>query len=227
MSTAILRKHWMELRRLWVFLTAFLLVPGIVVAFAPPGRRGPHHPDVGAFVLLYLVVVLGFLPTRFGGTGLETFQGGTAAPGAGPSLLFTLSLPIRRRTLFFYRSFSGLLAMETVAAAGWAIDALLLVHSGASWDALVPVLWVLPALVPFYFLGSLLLTRFTQISTVQVRVLIFLALYFALEWLGAPFLKRADIALHHLSALPVALAVCLLSAVFAAATVWRLDRQSC
>jgi len=61
---------------------------------------------------------------------------------------------------------------------------------------------------------------------VQVRVLIFLVLYFALEWLGAPFVKRAEIALHYLSALPVALAASLLSAGFAAATVWRLNRRS-
>lgn len=226
MITAILRKHWTELRRLWVSLTVFLLIPGVVIAFAPAGRRGPHHPDVGAFAVLFLVIVLGFLPTRFGGTGLETSQGGTATPGADPSLFFTLALPVRRRTLFLYRSFSGLLAMETAAAAGWVIDASLLAHFGAPWHALLPVLWVLPALVPFYFLASLLLTRFTQISTVQVRVLIFLALYFALEWLGAPFVKRVETALHHLSLLAVVLAVCLLSVAFAATTVWRLNRQS-
>lgn len=140
MIVPIWRKHWMELRKLWLFLTAFGLVPGIVLAFAATARQGARHPDVGAFLTLFGVFVFGFFPTRFGGTGFTTSKGGIAACGTGSSLLFTLSLPVRRRTLFLYRSVSGLLAMETAAAVALVISCLLLVHAGASWHALVPVL---------------------------------------------------------------------------------------
>jgi hypothetical protein len=225
MITAIWKTHCMELWRRWAFLTAFGLVPGIAaVAFLATGQ-GSHHPDVSSFLFLFAFFAVVMFPPRFGGTGLTTSQGGVAACAAGPSLLFTLSLPTRRRALFFYRSVSGLLAMETAAAVAWAIDCLLLVYLGASWHALVPALWVLPTLVPLYFLDSLFLIRFSEMTTMQIQALSLVILVFALRWLGVPFGKMAGIALHHFISLPVALAMCL-SAVFAATTVWRLDRQS-
>ncbi|MGH9717228.1 MAG: hypothetical protein ACRD4R_10950 [Candidatus Acidiferrales bacterium] len=117
--------------------------------------------------------------------------------------------------------------METAAAAAWAIDCLLLVHLGASWHALVSALWVLPALVPLYFLDSLLLIRFSEVTTMQVRAITLVILWFALHWLlGVRFEKMAETALHHFTPLPIALAMCLLSAAFAATTVWRVDWQS-
>jgi hypothetical protein len=228
MIAAIWKKHWMELWRRWAFLTAFGLLPGIAaVAILATGRQASHHPDVASFLDLFTFLVLAFFPSRFGGTGLTTSMGARPCGGADPALLFTLSLPIRRRGLFFYRSVSGLLAMETAAAAAWAIDCLLLVHLGASWHALVPAIWVLPALVPFYFLDSLLLIRFSEMTTMQVQGVTLMILWLAAPlWFGVHFEKMVEIALQRVTSLPVALAMCLLSAVFAATTVWRLDRQS-
>lgn len=227
MIVAIWKTHWLELRKLWLFLTAFGLIPGIAaVALVATGRQGSRDPDVASFLFLFAFFAVAIFPVRFGGTGLTTSKGGIAACGTASSLLFTLSLPLRRRALFFYRSVSGLLAMETAAAVAWTIDCLLLVYMGAPWHALAPALWVLPALVPLYFLGSLLLIRFSEITTMQIQVLSVLILVFGLRWLGVTFNRMADIALHRLTPLPVALSVCLLSAVFVATTVWRLDRQS-
>lgn len=227
MIAAIWKAHWMEFRKLWLFLTAFGLLPGIVaVAMASPAPRGARDPDVASFLFLFAFFAVAIFPARFAGTGLTTSKGGIAACGATPSLLFTLSLPVRRRALFFYRSVSGLLAMETAAAVAWIIDCLLLVYRGASWHALAPALWALPALVPLYFLSSLLLIRFSEITAMQIQLLSILILMFGLRWLGVTFNRMADIALHRLTPLPVALSVCLLSAVFVATTVWRLDRQS-
>jgi hypothetical protein len=225
MIAAIWKTHCMELWRRWAFLTAFGLVPGIAtVGFSATGR-GSRHPDVASFLFLFAFFAVMF-PARFGGTGLTTSRGGIAACAAGPSLLFTLSLPVRRRALFFYRSVSGLLAMETAVAAAWVIDCFLLVHLGASWHALVPALWVLPALGPLYFLDSLLLIRFSEMTTMQIQVLGLMILVFALRWLGVPFEKMADINLQRFTSLSVALAMCLLSAAVAAIAVWRLDGQS-
>lgn len=227
MITAILRKHWMELWRRWAFVTAFALLPAIAVAAAAPANQASHHPNVFDFAVFFTFLVLAFFPTRFGGTGLATSMGARPERGADPSLLFTLSLPVRRRGLFFYRSVSGLVAMETAAATAWAIDCLLLVHAGASWHALVPLLWVMPVLVPFYFLDSLLLIRFSEMTTMQVQGVTLVILWLALHWLlGVRFEKMAETALHHFTTLPIALATCLLSAAFVATTVWRLDRQS-
>jgi hypothetical protein len=227
MIAAILRKHWMELWRRWAFVAAFALLPGIAMAMAAPGTQGSHHPNVFDFLAFFAFLVLAFFPSRFGGTGLTTSMGARPQGGADPSRLFTLSLPVRRSTLFFYRSVSGLLGMETAAAAAWAIDCLLLVHMGASWDALVPALWVLPALVPLYFLDSLLLIRFSEVTTMQVQGITLMILWFALHsLLGVRFVEMAEAALHHFAPLPVALAMCLLSVGFAATAVWRLDRQN-
>jgi hypothetical protein len=227
MIAAIWKKNWMELWRRWSFVTAIALLPGIAVTLATPAAQGFHHPDVAGFLVLFTFLVLAFFPSRFGGTGLATSMGARPCGGADPSLLFTLSLPVRRRGLFFYRSVSGLLAMETAAAAAWTIDCLLIVHAGASWHALVPVLWVLPVLVPFYFLDSLLLIWFSEMTTMQVQGITLMILWFALHWLlGVRFGKMAETALRRFTQLPVVLAMCLLSAGFAAATVWRLDRQN-
>lgn len=227
MIAPIWKKHRMELWKLWLFLAAFGLIPGVAaLAFVETGHQRARDPDVASFLFLFAFFAVTIFPARFGGTGLTTSKGGIAACDTASSLLFTLSLPVRRRTLFFYRSVSGLLAMETAAAVAWAIDCLLLVFMGSSWHALAPALWVLPALVPLYFLASLLLIRFSEITTMQIQVVSVLILVFGLRWLGVTFNSMADIALHRLTPLPVALAVCLLSAAFAATTVWRLDRQS-
>jgi hypothetical protein len=214
----------MELWKRWVVSTAFVaLLPGICAAVVGP----PHHPEVDIFFLFFSFLVWGFSPGRFGGTGLETFVGVPARRDADPSLLFTLSLPVRRRALYLYRSISGVLAMETAAAAAWTGNSLLLVHLGASWHALLSVLWVLPALVPFYFLDSLLLIRFSEMATMQIQGLIILVLVLAPHFaLGVPFEKMVTIAFGHFTPVSVSLTVCLLSAVFAAATVWCLDQQN-
>jgi hypothetical protein len=224
MSTAILRKHCMELWRRWLFVTAFGLLPGIAAALSV--REGSHHPSAVDVPALFIFLVLAFFPTGFGGTGLTASMGARPQRGADPSLLFTLSLPVRRRTLFFYRSVFGLLGMETAAAAAWAITGLLVGRVGVSWHVLVPALWVLPVLVPFYFLDSLLLIRFSEIATVQVQAIALMILWFGLIRLGVPLGKIAEDALQHFTPLPVALATCVLSAAFAATTVWRLDRQN-
>lgn len=222
MTSAILRKHWMELWRRWLFVTVFGLLPGIAAALS----QRSHHVNVAGFLVLFTFFVLAFFPTGFGGTGLTASMSARPQRGTDPSLLFTLSLPVRRRGLFFYRSISGLLAMETAAAAAWAITGLLVGRVGVSWHALLPALWVLPVLVPFYFLDSLLLIRFSEITTMQIQGITLMILCFGLTRLGVPLGEMGENALHHLTLLPVALAVCLLSAALAATTVWRLDRQN-
>ena len=224
MTTAIWKKHCMELWRRCALVTAVGLLPGIAGALA--ARQDSHDSGVFVFFVMFTFLFLGIFPARFAGTGLTTSMGARPRGGADPSLLFTLSLPIRRRGLFFYRSVSGLLAMETTTAAVWAIDCLLLVHLGVSWHALVPALWVLPVLVPLYFLDSLLGIWFNEMTTLQIRAVTLMILVLALMWLGIGLGKMVENALHHFSPLPVALAVCLLSAAFAATTIWRLDRQS-
>lgn len=226
MIAAVWRKHWMELRGRLTFLMAFALLPAVGVAAAITARQGSYHGDVGIFLLIFPAIVLTSFPAQLGGTGLTTAASVHAQRGADPSLLFTLSLPVRRRTLFFYRSVFGLLAVETAAAVAWAVSCLLLVHVGASWHALVPGLWVLPALVPFYFLDSLLLIRFSEAMTLQIQAVGLAILYIALALLGVPVTKMTEAAPHHFTLPLVAMAVCVISLGFAAATVWRLDRQS-
>lgn len=222
MIAAILRKHWVELRGRWLFMTAIGLAPGILVALDVTGRSGNRRPDSIAFCALFGFVVLAIFPSRSAGTGVSASLGIRPQRGSDPSLLFTLSLPIRRRSLFFWRAVFGILAMEGAAVIALGIDGLILGLFGMPWHALTPALWLLPIIVPFYFLDSLLLTWFSALTTMQIQLFSFAILAFLLRWAGV--VNRTAAALHHFTPLPVALPVCVISLALALTTVWRLDQ---
>lgn len=228
MIAAIWRKHWMELWQRLVFYTAVEILPGIVSSIELTAFHGPRqaHFLLLAFIAMFSAIALTVFPGQLGGTGLNTTRGVHTQAGPDPSLFFTLSLPIRRRVLFLYRSVFGLLAIEAAVAAALGIDCLLLAHAGVPWHMLVPALWVLPALVPFYFLDSFLLMWFSEATTVVVQALVVSLVIGALVLLYFHMGKNAEIALGHFAPLLGVLAVCLPSTVFAATTVWCLDRQN-
>lgn len=224
MIAAILRKHWMELRGRWLFTTAFGLVPLILTALDLSSRSGSPGPDSISFLALFGFLVLAVFPSRSAGTGVSASIGMRPQRGSDPSLLFTLSLPIRRRSLFFWRAAFGMFAMESAAVIALGIDGLILAPLGMPWHALRPALWFLLMSVPFYFLDSLLMTWFSELATMQIQLFSFAILAFVLRWAGA--LDKTTAALRHFTPLAVLLPVCLISLAFAAATVWRLDRQN-
>ncbi len=237
MIAAIWRKHWMELWKRLVFFTAAELLAGIassveLTAFHGHGPRQAHALLLAfllGFLAMFSAIAIVVFPGQLGGTGLNTTRGLHTQTGPDPSLLFTLSLPIRRRVLFLYRSAFGLLAIEAAVAVALGIDCLLLAHSGVPWHMLVPALWVLPALAPFYFLDSFLLMWFSEGTIVVIQALVVALLIVALALLYRVYFhagKMAGIALGHFAPLLGVLAACLLSTAFAATTVWCLDRRN-
>src|SRR5271156_5481334 len=164
MITTLWRKHWMELRAIWAFSALFAILPAIAFAQLAEHHSGPVAPLVQNFIDVFAFFALAMFPVRFAGTGLATSKGFRAPRGADPSLLFTLSLPARRRTLFFYRTGFCLLAMESLAILGLVMAAVVFAHAGGSMRVFVDGLWILLLMVPLYFLDSLLSIRFDAVS---------------------------------------------------------------
>jgi hypothetical protein len=224
MITTLWQKHWMELRGIWAFNLLFAILPSIGFASLAEHHSGPVAPLVQSFIYSLAFFALAIFPVRFAGTGLATAKGFRPQRGADPSLLFTLSLPARRRTLFFYRTGFCLLAMESLAILGLVMGAIVFAHSGSSMRVFADGLWILLLMVPLYFFDSYLSIRFDAVSITQVQVLGAVALWFALPHLGVNP-QRVAAVLSGIAPLPLALFTLLAAAGLAAVTVWRLDRH--
>jgi hypothetical protein len=224
MMTTLWRKHWMELRGIWAFTALFAILPAIAFARLADHHSGPVAPLVQNFIYVFGFFALAIFPVRFAGTGLATSKGFRPARGADPSLLFTLSLPARRRTLFFYRTGFCLLAMESLAILGLAMAAVVFAHSGGSVRMLADGLWILLLMVPLYFLDSLLSIRFDQVSITQVQIVGAGVLWFASPHLGVDP-QRIAAALSRIAPIDFILFTLLVTAGLAAATVWLLNRH--
>lgn len=217
MIAMLRQKHWMELRGLWVFAVIATALPATMLRATHPGHTTLlAQLLLGLFAFLMLVISV-----RFAGTGLATSKGIIVQRGPDPSLLFTLSLPLRRRTLFFYRAAFALSVLETAAALGLVIDTAVFVHFGGSWQVFGNGLWVLLAMVPVYFLDCLLSIRFSEASIVFIYVG---CMVLALPLFGMR-VQKIGAALQGLQTIPFALLALLIAAGLAAVTVWRLDRQ--
>lgn len=227
MNLALWRKHWMELRVRWLFMVAFAAAPGFLFALKTASHPGTNDHVFRTTFDMFAVFVLGFFPAQSAGTGMTSFADLHAQKGADPSMLFLLSLPARRRTLFLLRAATGVLAMVSAAIVGLTIDALLLLRLGAPWHLFLSALWLLPILLPLYFLDSLLSIRLSEAAVTRAQVICFVLLYFISRWTDVAFVSKIIAgALSHLAILPALLAACIVSAVFAALTVWRLERQN-
>jgi hypothetical protein len=225
MIATLWRKHWMELRGKWALSIAIAAVPAIIFARVAELQRGPAAPLVEGFNFLFIGFVLGVLPARFTGTGLTTDPGIRLHRGADPSLAFTLSLPVRRRTLFFYRTGFCLLAIETAVMLGLVMGAAAFARLGDSTQVFTDGLRVLLLLVPLYFLDSLLSLRFDAVSVMQVQILGAVGLWFVLLPLAGVKQQMMVTTLSRIAPVPFALLTLLIAAGLAAVTVWRLDRH--
>lgn len=224
MIATLWRKHWMELRGIWAFNMIFAILPAIAFASAAERHSGPAAPLVQKFVFMFAFFALGLFPVRFAGTGLVTTKGFRPQRGADPSMLFTLSLPARRRTLFFCRTGFCLLAMESLAILGLAAAAIFFAHSGGLMRLLADGLWILLLMVPIYFFDSLLSIRFDPVSITQAQILSAGAVWFLLLHLGfTPRRMVADIS--GIAPMYFVLFAVLAGAGMSAATVWLLDRH--
>jgi hypothetical protein len=214
----------MELRGIWAFNVLFAIVPAI--AFARQGEHPPGAvaPLVQSFIYALSFFALAIFPVRFAGTGLATSKGVRPSRGRDPSLLFTLSLPARRRTLFFYRTGFCLLAMESLAVLGLVMGAIVFAHSGGSMQVFADGAWILVLMVPVYFFDSLLSIQFDAVSITQVQTLGAFALWFTLNRLGVNP-QRVAAVLSGVAPIPFVLVTLLVAAGLATVTVWRLDRH--
>lgn len=227
MTIALWRKHWMELRGRWFYMVVLAAAPGILLALTTASHPGANVHAFRVTFEIFAVFALGFFPARSAGTGITTFANLHPQKGTDPSMLFMLSLPARRRTLFLLRAASGILTMISAAFVGLTIDTLLFLRLGAPWHLFLSALWLFPILLPLYFLDSLLSIRLSEAAVMQVQVICFVLLFFIIRWTGTAFLSGMVAGvLPHLAILPVILAACIVSTVFAALTVWRLDRQN-
>ena len=224
MIATLWRKHWMELRGIWAFNVVFAILPAIAFASAAERHSGPAAPLVQRFVEVFAFFALGLFPVRFAGTGLVTSRGVRAPRGADPSMLFTLSLPARRRTLFFCRTGFCLLAMESLAILGLAVAAIFFAHTGGVMRLFADGLWVLLFMIPIYFFDSLLSIRFDPVSITQVQILRAGAVWFGLSHLGVNP-RRIAAAIAGIAPMYFVLFAVLAGAGFDAATVWWLDRH--
>jgi hypothetical protein len=224
MITTLWRKHWMELRGIWAFNALFAILPAIAFARLAVHHSGPVAPLVQNFIYVFAFFALAMFPVRFAGTGLATAKGFRPSRGADPTLLFTLSLPARRRTLFFYRTGFCLLAMESLAILGLVAAAVVFAHSGGLMRVFADGLWILLLMVPLYFLDSLLSIRFDAVTITQVQVLGGTALWFASPHLGVNP-QRIAAALSGIAPINFVLLTLLVAAGLAAATVRLLNRH--
>jgi hypothetical protein len=227
MIAILWRKYWIELRGRWLMLTALAALPSIATA----GDSLRHKPDATAPAALFGVVgliLICLLPAQLSSTGVTTAMGRRPRGAPDPSLLFTLSLPVRRRKLLLYRATFGLLALGAGAVAAMVINALVcatFVSAVAPGPVFTDGLWVLLALVPLYFLDTLLSLRFSEIAVFQIQAFSIAGIVIALGWAGVPVFTTI---FHHLSLLaiaPAAIGACLISAALAALTVRSLERQ--
>jgi lysylphosphatidylglycerol synthetase-like protein (DUF2156 family) len=214
----------MELRGIWAFNALFAMLPALMFARLAEHHSGPVTPLVREFIYALAFFALAMFPVRFAGTGLATSKGFRAPRGADPSLLFTLSLPVRRRTLFFYRTGFCLLAIESLAILGLVMGAVVLAPSGGLMQVFADGLWILLLMVPLYFLDSLLSIRFDAVSITQVQILGGLALWFVSSRVGVN-LQRVVAVLSGIAPINLALVTLLAAAGLAGVTVWRLNRH--
>jgi hypothetical protein len=220
MITMLWRKHWLELRGLWLFAAVMAALPALLLR-VNHAAYAPKLADV--FIATFAIIVL-VLPPRFASTGLETSAGVRPRHGADPARLFTLSLPLQRRFLFFYRAIFALSLMETGAALGLLIGGEVFVHMGGTWQAVSSGLWVLLAMVPVYFLDCALSIRFTEVSIMWVHIGCILGMLPVLSLFG--FRPEALIvAIHTLSPLSFAISAVLVAIGLAGVTVWRLNHR--
>ena len=224
MIATLWRKHLMELRGIWALNSLFAILPAMAFAGLSDYHSRPVAPLVQNFIFMFAFFALGMFPVRFAGTGLATSKGFRAPRGTDPSLLFTLSLPVRRRTLFFCRTGFCLLAMESLAILGLFVAAVVFAHSGGSVRVFADGLWILLLMVPLYFLDSLLSIRFDPVSITQVQILGAGALWIALPHLGMNPQKIAAV-LSGIAPINFVLLTLLVAACLAAATVWLLNRH--
>lgn len=224
MLTMLWRKYWMELRGLWIFALVFIELPAIYFAHQVRVHPGHGAAPMQGFLFLFAILVLGVFPPRFAGTGLATSGGVRPHQGSDHSVLFTLSLPIRRRTLFIYRATFALLALETVTVVGLLSATALLLQLGDSWQLLAEGLWILFFMLPIYFLDSLLAIRFTEAATMQIHFALVFALLFIPPLFGV-HTQTVLAALSGLAPLSLALSTLLIAAGLAILVVWKLDRR--
>lgn len=220
MNTTLLRKHWMELRGLWIFAIFATALPAILLTSIHSGHTAiPTQPFIFMFALIMVVI-----PPRFAGTGLGTSRGIIVQRGEDPSIFFTLSLPASRRTLFFYRAAFALCVLEVAASLGLLVGSAVFVHIGGSWQVVSQCFWVLLGVVPVYFLDCLLSIRIKEANIVFAHFGFVLALGFLLPMLGMNIFTFPA-TLSGVPLFPFALVALVLAAMLAAATVWALDRQ--
>jgi hypothetical protein len=224
MITTLWRKHWMELRGIWAFNALFAILPAIAFARVAEHHSGPVAPLVQNFSYLFAYLALAMFPVRFAGTGLATAKGLRPSRGADPTLLFTLSLPARRRTLFFCRTVFCLLAIESLAILGLVAAAVVFARLGGSMRVFADGLWILLLIVPLYFLDSLLSIRFDPVTIAQVQILGATAFWFASPHLGLNPQKIVAV-LSGIAPVNFVLFALLAAVGLAAATVWLLNRH--
>ena len=225
MITTLWRKHWMELRSTWALNMAMLSFVAIVLPHLPVRQPVAVAPLVQTYIVIFAFFALAVLPARFAGTGLATSAGIRPHRGADPSLLFTLSLPARRRTLFFYRTGFCLLAIETAAVLALAMLAVACAPLGGSMQVFADGLPILFLSVPVYFLDSLLLIRFDAFSVMQIQIFGAAGLWFVLPPVARVDPQKVVAALSGMAPLSLAMSAILIAAGLAILTVWKLDRQ--
>jgi hypothetical protein len=101
-------KAWLETRWRFVFVIGSMMLVGLMPLWMP-GAAPPERLWLGlqlGWVLLYI-----FAAIFLAGAGINTQTMYAATAGFHGSMLFTLSLPVSRRRLFFVRA--GLGAIET------------------------------------------------------------------------------------------------------------------
>ncbi len=227
MITAMVRKHWMELRGRWLFATAIAVLLGIFIIFEDRHAIFPKHWPMSLCLFAFILVVA--FPPRFATTGVTTSIGTRPCHATDPSILFTLSLPLRRRTLLRYRAASGLFAMGTALAVALLVNAVVLESLGSAitpWQVLAYGLWILVLLVPLYFLDTLLSVWFSEATIMQVQAVAMALLVPVLLWMGLLGSAMKIMAVFHNATLvPAALAAGLIAAGLAGTTAWILDRQ--
>jgi hypothetical protein len=223
-------KHWMELRGSVFLTTAVGILPCVLFVFQVAIHPAAPRASLEGLFGLVAVLLTVFSPARLAGTGVRTAGGTRPQRTTDPSLPFTLSLPVRRRTLLFYRASFGLLALEAGTVLALLINALVFgsfVSAIDPWRAFTYGLWIMLAMVPLYFLDAFLSIWFTEVAVLEIQAFCIggaVVLFGLADRLPGVFITL----FHHLTlraALPALLGAIVVSAGLAAATVWTLDRQ--